>query len=64
MGVYGHDDDLEGLGGFERKLYESKNGSGLEFEFLKFETMEGGGDEVAEELKKTWKMLGETHLWP
>ncbi|CAK9310196.1 unnamed protein product [Citrullus colocynthis] len=66
MGVYRHDDD-EGYGGnFERKLDVSKNGSKLfEFEFLSCVTMEGGGDEDADEyLKKIWKLLGQSCLWP
>lgn len=66
MGVYRHDDD-EGYGGnFERKLDVSKHGSKLfEFEFLSCVTMEGGGDEDAEEyLKKVWKLLGQSCLWP
>ncbi|KAG6593257.1 hypothetical protein SDJN03_12733, partial [Cucurbita argyrosperma subsp. sororia] len=61
IGVYGHDDnnddDLERVGGFEKKLDGSENGSG--FEFFSCVTMED-----VEELKKTWKLLGQTFVWP
>uniref|UniRef100_A0A9I9DV44 Uncharacterized protein n=1 Tax=Cucumis melo TaxID=3656 RepID=A0A9I9DV44_CUCME len=55
MGVYGDDEDLE------RKVVDGLS----EFEFLSCVTMEGGGgDEDEEELKKIWKLLGESCLWP